>query len=41
MSRFTSRISGATTQTIEDAGHMMMLERAGEFVEVVRGFLQF
>ena len=37
---FTSRIPGATAHTIEGAGHMMMLEQAGEFAVAVKGFLQ-
>ena len=39
-SEFASRISGATAQTIAGAGHMMMMEQAGEFADVVRGFLR-
>lgn len=39
-SEFASRISGATAQTIAGAGHMMMLEQAGEFAEAVRFFLR-
>ena len=37
---FGSRISGASVQTVTGAGHMMMIERPGEFARVVKDFLQ-
>lgn len=39
-SEFASRIEGASAHTMAGAGHMMMLERAGEFAGVVKGFVQ-
>ena len=38
-SEFASRIAGASVHVMPGAGHMMMLEQAGEFAGVVRGFL--
>ena len=37
---FASRISGANTQTLADAGHMMMLEQPDQFAAAVTDFLQ-
>ncbi len=39
-SEFASRIDGASVQTIAGAGHMLMIERADEFADVVTSFLQ-
>ena len=37
---YASRIANASVHTIENAGHMLMLEQAEEFAGVVREFLQ-
>ncbi len=37
---FTSRIKQAQTQTIKEAGHMVMYEQPEAFVKAVRGFLK-
>jgi len=37
---FTSRIKQATTQTIKEAGHMLMYEQPEAFVKAVRDFLK-
>ncbi len=36
---FAGRISGASVHTMAGAGHMMMLEQAGEFARLVREFV--
>ncbi len=37
---FGSRISGASVQTVTGAGHMVMIERPGEFARAVKDFFQ-
>ena len=39
-SQFTTRIPNASTQTIANAGHMLMIEQANEFADTVAAFLQ-
>ena len=37
---YANGIAGASVQIIAGAGHMLMIERPGEFAEAVTGFLQ-
>lgn len=37
---FASRIEDASVHTMAGAGHMMMLEQAGEFAQLIRGFMK-
>ena len=39
-SEFASRIEGASVHTMAGAGHMMMLEHATEFAQLIQGFME-